>query len=621
MRAIAQAAASTALKVILGCAAATSAWLLGASWMWHTGTGTPFSPLAWWHATQWFGANWWATLWIVLAPVVPTIAVALALFLLYQYRRLRRSSRPMLLAPRQSADRPLERAVTDNYGHSSWQSPEDAAKTLFPGPHPQWGGIVVGEARGPDPELRGVPFDPRNRSTWGPKVGKAKLLIDPLTRGSGHSCIFAGSGAFKSSSAACTILTFTGASVVMDPSTEMGPMLDKALRDQGKEVFHIGVPSEEQPEATGFNVLDFIDITHPEAELHVQSVADWIYDTNVTTGSHKGEDPFFAPMGRQLLLCLLAHLVWADPQTVEISLATLADALARPQQEMLDNLRGIATTSKSPLARRIAKTLADNTAPETFAGVALNCAKGTSWLFTEAYADMVSRGRFNPKMLLDGKITVFLNISLRTLETTPAIARVLVGSLLNALYMAEGKTSGKVLFLIDEAARLGHLRALVTARDTGRKYAIALHLLWQSLGQMTEIWGRDGTRAWIDACDWIGFASVRAGGAGKELSEQLGGYGVLARSEADNQGRQMPFGVSFGTASKGTNISVHEARRALMTASELQQDVRGDMTIIVPASGMPVQCGRALWFARSKMAAVIGRNRFAPSKEREPENA
>jgi hypothetical protein len=123
------------------------------------------------------------------------------------------------------------------------------------------------------------------------------------------------------------------------------------------------------------------------------------YDTNVAAGSHKGEDPFFAPMGRQLLLCLLAHLVWADPHTVEISLATLADALAKPEQDMLDNLKGIARLSRSPLARRIA-------APETFfAGVALNASKGASWLFTSAYADLVSRGRFNPKMLLAGRTT------------------------------------------------------------------------------------------------------------------------------------------------------------------------------------------------------------------------
>jgi type IV secretion system protein VirD4 len=595
--------------------------MLGASAMWAKGTSTPFEPLAWAYAWQWLGANWWCDLWLFLAPVIPTIVLAMGLFVFLQYRRLRRNSQAILLGPRQAKDRPLERAVTDNFGHSAWQSPVAAAKHLFPGQHPQWGGIVVGEVRGPDPSLAGVPFDPRDRSTWGPKVGKAPLMIDPCTRGSGHSCIFAGSGAFKSSSAVCTVLTWTGASVVMDPSTEMGPMLDKALREQGKEVFHIGVPSAEQPDATGFNVLDFIDITHPEAELHVQSVVDWIYDSNVAAGSHKGEDPFFAPMGRQLLLCLLAHLVWADPHTVEISLATLADALAKPEQDMLDNLKGIARLSRSPLARRIAATLSNNTAPETFAGVALNASKGASWLFTSAYADLVSRGRFNPTMLLAGRTTIFLNVSLRTLETTPAIARVLVGSLLNALYMAEGRASGKVLFLIDEAARLGHLRALVTARDTGRKYSVCLHLLWQSLGQMTEIWGRDGTRAWIDACDWLGFASVRAAGAGKELSEQLGGYGVLARSEGDNQGRQMPFGLNFGTASKGTNINLHETRRQLATASELQQDIRADELIVVPASGMPVRCGRALWFARSKMAAVVAQNRFAPSKEKETENA
>ena len=507
----------------------------------------------------------------------------------------------------------VERGVTDNHGHTQWRSMADARK-LFPGPHHVYGGIVVGEAYRVDHDrnVAGMPFSPRDERSWG-MGGKMPLLIDPCTEGSGHSLVFAGPGGFKTTSAVSTVLTWIGSSVILDPSIELGPMLDAALRRQRKQVVHIGIPSEDdtKPPATGFNVLAWIDITHPEAELHVRSVVSWIYDEAAMAGSARGEDPFFSPMGRALVTCLLAHLVWSDPETVEISLATLAAGIAVPEDDMLSLLAGIRASSRSRMAKRIAATLMKCKAEETFSGVYLNAVKGIEWLFTSAYAELVSVGDFDPRALLIGRTTVFLNISLRTLETTPAIARVLVGALLNTVYMADGWTRGRILFLLDEAARLGRMKTLETARDIGRKYGVSLHLLFQSVGQMAEAWGREGTRAWIDAAAWVGYAAIRAGGAGRDLSDQLGGHGVLAWSEGDNQGRQKPFGLNFGSTSHGINVNVHEIRRSLIAASEMQQDLREDEIIIVPANGLPIRCGRAMFFRRPEMVAQIANNRFA----------
>jgi type IV secretion system protein VirD4 len=239
--------------------------------------------------------------------------------------------------------------------------------------------------------------------------------------------------------------------------------------------------------------------------------------------------------------------------------------------------------------------------------------KGIAWLFNESYSDLVSTGHFDPQSLLNGKTTVFLNISLRTLDNTPAMARVLVGALLNTIYMADGNTDGRILFLVDEAARLGRLKALETARDTGGKYNVALHLLFQSMGQMQDpqLWGREGTKAWIDAAGWVGYAAIRAGGAGKDLSEQLGTHSVMAYSEGDNQGLQKPFGLALPSSSRGTNVNVHEIKRALIQAAEMQQDLRADEMIVVPAEGLPIRCGRALYFRRPEFAEQVEANRFA----------
>lgn len=61
-----------------------------------------------------------------------------------------------------------------------------------PGPYPVHGGIAVGEAYRVDHDLSvaGKRFNPHDAASW-ELGGKAPLLIDPCTEGSGHSLVFA----------------------------------------------------------------------------------------------------------------------------------------------------------------------------------------------------------------------------------------------------------------------------------------------------------------------------------------------------------------------------------------------------------------------------------------------
>ena len=597
---------------VLATIVVVAVWLVSASALWCKGTGSPFNApwLQWWSALAWWGANWWVNLWLILAAVVPTVVLAMLLFGLFLTLRWRwRGGRRLARQPGGEV-RAVERGVTDNHGHAQWRAMGDALR-LFSGPDPRHGGVVVGEAYRVDLDtVAGTRFLPRDRSTWG-RGGTAPLLIDPCTEGSGHTIVFAGPGGYKTTSAVSTILEWRGSSVILDPSTELGPMLESALQAQGKTVAHIGISSgdDRTASAAGINVLAWIDIDDPEAEVHVRTVVSWIFESATMPAGGRTEDSFFAAMGRELITCLLAHLLWTDDM-VDKTLASLAAGISIPENDMVDLLAGINAMSSSQMARRIAGTLMRCKAEETFSGVFMNAVRNIAWLFTAAYADLVSVGSFDPRALLAGKTTAFLNLNLRTLQVTPAIARVLVGALLNTVYMADGKTKGRILFLLDEAATLGRLKALETARDTGRKYGVSLHLLMQSVGQMSEAWGRDGARAWIDAANWIGYAAIRAAGAGKELSEQLGSHGALAYSEGDNQGRQKPFGLNLGSTSHGVNLNVHEIRRVLIAASEMQQDLRDDEIIIVPANGLPIRCGRAIYFRRPEMVDRVEANRF-----------
>jgi hypothetical protein len=52
------------LAFVLAAVSAAGLWLAAASALWSKGTGSPFTPFAWWDATQWWLANWWVNLWL-----------------------------------------------------------------------------------------------------------------------------------------------------------------------------------------------------------------------------------------------------------------------------------------------------------------------------------------------------------------------------------------------------------------------------------------------------------------------------------------------------------------------------------------------------------------------------
>lgn len=526
----------------------------------------------------------------------PTAVVAVAEW-------LSRDSRRKLSRGPGGKLRSIVEGVTDNHGHAAWMS-MSAAQRRFPGPAPGYGGVVVGEAYRVDQSASG-PFQPHDSRTWN-KGGKAPLLIDPCTDGPTHSLMFAGSGGFKTTSAVTTILHWSGSSVVLDPSCEVGPMVADALRHQDKAVHLLDPARPKDAKSWGFNALDWIDPAGPLAEMHVHTVVSWIFGE--ANGRETEEEMFFRKWGKDLVACLMAHLLWDENATAPKTLATLRLGVATPEKEMRQLLRSIHRSSKSFMARHLAGSLMD-IVPETFSGIYANANQGTSWLSVPAFADLVSGDAFRASDLTDGSTTVFVQIPLPALMTTPGLGRVIIGALLNSVYEANGDVSGRVLFLLDEVARLGRMKVIETARDVGRKYGITLQLLYQSVGQLEEQWGRDGKRTWYEGVSWRGYSAIQDPETARELSIACGERGVLAYSEGENSGRQNR-GLTFDSRSKGRNTNVHEIRRPLIKPDELTQDTRTDELFVIARGCKPLRCGRAIHFRRPELRDKIAASRF-----------
>jgi type IV secretion system protein VirD4 len=504
----------------------------------------------------------------------------------------------------------LMRGRSDNHGHADWLAIRDARR-LFPGPDATHGGIVVGEAYRVDQDrVARRAFDPADSSTWG-QGGTAPLLIDPCRSGSTHALVFGGPGGFKTTSVGIpTMLTWRGSAVVLDPSREIGPMVQTYR--QAALGHHVVTLDPADPAAGAFNVLDWIDIAAPEAETNVEAAVNWICGEtrgHVTSGAE-----FFGESGKALIACLLADMLW-DPQVApeRKTLRQLRRALVTPEGEMRDRLERIHTTSASPLARDLAGTL-KGLVPETFSGIYGNANKDTRWLSTSAYADLVSGSSFRTRDLADGRLTVFVQVPLKTLQATPALGRVIVGALLNAAYEADGRVRGRILFLLDEVARLGYMGVLEQARDAGRKYGITLLLLYQSLGQLVGQWGREGKQAWYDATSWRLFAAVQDPDTARELSAICGEYAVVATAEGNSAGSQ-GRGSTLASSSSGWSQNRSEIRRALIKPDEIIQDTRADEAFVLVRGAKPLRCGRAIYFRRQDMAPLVAPNRFHAQRD------
>jgi type IV secretion system protein VirD4 len=592
-------------KISFGIILMAVAWTAVASMVFLFGTGLlhdfqhPF--WQWWLYAANFNGNSRVALWLKIGagagavfPVIMVIAV------IYRAGRVvgPRLRRPMFGGIVKS---PL--AVTDNHGRAEWMS-MIAAKERFPGVSPRFGGVVIGEAYRVDQDkVAAKRFDPDNSKTWG-QGGKAPLLIDPCRDGPTHSLMIVGSGGYKTTTAISTLLYWMGASVILDPAGEIAPMLRASREKMGHAVYEIDPSSH-----IGFNVLDWIDIKSPLAPTNIDSVVSWI--CGETKLANKKDD-FFDAMGRNVVRCFLAHLLFdpAAPKDLK-TLRSVRSAIAMPADQIRATLRGIFESSPSAYARQLAGPVC-GLVDETFSGVIGGAAEMTTWLANDAFANLVSGDAFDTGDLLKGNVTIFLKMPMKALETEPGISRTIIGALLNAVYEADGNVPGRILFLLDEAARLGYMKVLETARDAGRKYGITLQLLYQSTGQIVDQWGEQGKRSWYDGVSHRCYAAVQDLDTATELENSFGSYGVMASSEGSNTGTS---GKNFeaGNRSRGSNTSYHEISRPLIRKAELMHDVRDDEQFVLTRGMAPLRCGRAIYFRRPELVAKVAENRFYKS--------
>ncbi len=476
------------------------------------------------------------------------------------------------------------------HGEADWMKMKEAAK-LFP----EHGGIVIGERYRVDRDsVAATPFRSDEPQSWG-AGGKSPLLCFDGSFGSSHGIVFAGSGGFKTTSVTIpTALKWGGGLVVLDPSSEVAPMVIEHRRKAGRKVIVLDPTTS----GIGFNALDWIGRHGNTKEEDIVAVATWIMTDNARTASAR--DDFFRASAMQLLTALIADVCLSGhTNEKDQTLRRVRANLSEPEPQLRARLTKIYEGSESDFVKENVAVFVNMT-PETFSGVYANAVKETHWLSYPNYAGLVSGESFSTDDLANGETDIFIALDLKVLEAHPGLARVVIGSLLNAIYNRNGNVKDRTLFLLDEVARLGYLRILETARDAGRKYGITLTMIFQSLGQMREAYGgRDATSKWFESASWISFSAINDPDTADYISKRCGDTTV----EVDQTNRSS--GMKGSSRSRSKQLS----RRPLILPHEVLR-MRADEQIVFTSGNAPLRCGRAVWFRREDMKACVGENRF-----------
>ena len=476
------------------------------------------------------------------------------------------------------------------HGEADWMKMQEAAK-LFP----EHGGIVIGERYRVDRDsVATMQFRADEPQSWG-AGGKSPLLCFDGSFGSSHGIVFAGSGGFKTTSMTIpTALKWGGGLVVLDPSSEVAPMVSEHRRQAGRKVIVLDPTAS----GVGFNALDWIGRHGNTKEEDIVAVATWIMTDNARTASAR--DDFFRASAMQLLTALIADVCLSGhTDEKDQTLRQVRANLSEPEPKLRARLTKIYEGSDSDFVKENVSVFVNMT-PETFSGVYANAVKETHWLSYPNYAGLVSGDSFSTDDLANVETDIFIALDLKVLEAHPGFARVVIGSLLNAIYNRKGDVKDRTLFLLDEVARLGYLRILETARDAGRKYGITLTMIFQSLGQMREAYGgRDATSKWFESASWISFSAINDPDTADYISKRCGDTTV----EVDQTNRSSGMKGSSRSRSKQLN------RRPLILPHEVLR-MRADEQIVFTSGNAPLRCGRAVWFRREDMKACVGENRF-----------
>ena len=155
---------------------------------------------------------------------------------------------------------------------------------------------------------------------------------------------------------------------------------------------------------------------------------------------------------------------------------------------------------------------------------------------------------------LDNGTSIYIHLEEYRLEQLRNFLTLMVNQFLKHFEQRSEEDSNRVLFLLDEFARLGKIDSIMNGLATLRSKKITICLIFQSLAQLDVIYGRDQRKAIFDNCSFWSLLRVSDTDTQKYFADAIGTYDRAKKSSSVNHGDFKVLGSS------GTSITTEEKR-------------------------------------------------------------
>ncbi len=411
-----------------------------------------------------------------------------------------------------------------------------------------------------------------------------------------HLITFAATGRGKGVSVLVpNLLTYKQSAVVTDPKGELFKLTAGHREHRfGHRIVCLDPFGISGAWSDTFNPLDLID---PESPTLIDQCRDLANQMVVRTG--KESEPHWNDSAELILTAFIAYVCACEPSREDRNLQLVRDLVSSRDKFA----RAVAAMQQSDacdgLIRRMGSLLTWYVDRE-LGSVLTTVQRHTAFLDSPKVAASTRSSSFDPLSLRQKATTVYLALPSEQLETLAPLQRMWIGGLLRAVTREGATERNPILFLLDEAATLGRIKALEDAVSLVRGYGVRFWFIFQSMGQLTECFG-ESAPDFLNNFDTQQFFGVNTVQTAEEISKRIGDATVLVESLNRSTSTSRPHGHGGtghegGQVSTSTSVTTSEVARRLVKAEEVLR-LPEDLAIVFHRNLPPIPCQLVRYYA------------------------
>lgn len=299
-----------------------------------------------------------------------------------------------------------------------------------------------------------------------------------------HAMTFAPTGSGKGRGVVIPNLThYDGSVVAIDVKGELFSVT-AARRSKFGRVFLID-PFQLKKDSVAARLNPFDLLKLPGAALETDAV---MMASHLAAGHDFTTDAYWNDSANSLVGSMIAHLATGEPEEkrtiVELRDRIMKSGIEYDIAHLLDGDKVV-----NPMARRGLESYLEIPSDKTRPSVLSTARSYFNLLFGRGIEETFSHSTIDLQDVISGEpMTIYLVVPPTKLESHRLVLRLLISTLMTAVMNRSSIPARRTLFMLDEAAQLGHMPALVQAQTLMRSYGLQVWSFWQNVSQLTNLY-------------------------------------------------------------------------------------------------------------------------------------